>query len=148
MLSVTYILMLLFGMFMAYQIKQNIRSFYNRYNDSPIVNLSSLLALTVSFGSIIASVSIFPTSETVGFWLILLLLRDASWMFPMLGLMYLPMVSTSRVCVCVWCVCVCVCMRACVVCCEGIGVWRGRRDHPPMLHVVWPLRWTILCADL
>ena len=101
MLMVTYILMLVFATFMAYQIKQNIRSFYNRYNDSPIVNLSSLLALTVSFGSVITSVSIFPMPETVGFLLILLLLRDASWMFPMLGLMYLPMVSMSPVCLCV-----------------------------------------------
>ena len=144
--------MLVFCMFMAYQIKQNIRSFYNRYNDSPIVNLSSLLALTVSFGSIIASVSILPTSETVGFWLILLLLRDASWMFPMLGLMYLPMVSTSSsVCVCVCSVCVCVCVCVCVhVLCvvRELGVWRGRRDRPSSLHVVWPLWWTVLCADL
>ena len=153
-LSVTYILMLVFCMFMAYQIKQNITSFYNRYNDSPIVNLSSLLALTVSFGSIIASVSILPTSETVGFWLILLLLRDASWMFPMLGLMYLPMVSTSSsVCVCV-CVRVCVCSVCACVCVHALcvarelGVWRGRRDRPSSLHVVWPLWWTVLCADL
>ena len=149
-LLVAYVLMLLFGMFMAYQIKQNIRSFYNRYNDTPIVNLSSLLALTVSFGSLFLIILLTPTMGNVGVLLFLVALRDGSWMFPMLGLMYLPMVSTSRVCVCVCgvCVCVCVCMRACVVCCEGIGVWRGRRDHPPTLHVVWPLRWTVLCADL
>ena len=151
-LSVTYILMLLFGMFMAYQIKQNIRSFYNRYNDSPIVNLSSLLALTVSFGSIIASVSIFPTSETVGFWLILLLLRDASWMFPMLGLMYLPMVSMSPVCLCV-CVCVCVCglvwcvcIHNCASCCtqfEAIYIPHMERSSVTLtqsMETVHPLR--------
>ena len=100
-LLVAYVLMLLFGMFMAYQIKQNIRSFYNRYNDTPIVNLSSLLALTVSFGSLFLIISLSPTADIIGFRLLLLALRDGSWMFPMLGLMYLPMVSTSaRVCVC------------------------------------------------
>ena len=123
LLSSLYILMLVFAMFLAYQIKQNIRSFYNRYNDSPIVNLSSLLALTVSFGSIIASVSISPTADTISFWLILLLLRDGSWMFAMLGLMYLPMVSTSA----------CMCVRVCVHWCGAIekvyrsGVWRRRK---------------------
>ena len=99
-LLVAYVLMLLFGMFMAYQIKQNIRSFYNRYNDTPIVNLSSLLALTVSFGSLFLIILLVPTADIIGFQLLLLALRDGSWMFPMLGLMYLPMVSTSvRVCV-------------------------------------------------
>ncbi len=101
-LLVAYVLMLLFGMFMAYQIKQNIRSFYNRYNDTPIVNLSSLLALTVSFGSLFLIIFLPPTKDTVGVLLFLVALRDGSWMFPMLGLMYLPMVSTSSsVCLCV-----------------------------------------------
>ena len=40
-LLVAYVLMLLFGMFMAYQIKQNIRSFYNRYNDTPCLLYTS-----------------------------------------------------------------------------------------------------------
>ena len=100
-LLVAYVLMLLFGMFMAYQIKQNIRSFYNRYNDTPIVNLSSLLALTVSFGSLFLIILLTPTMGNVGVLLFLVALRDGSWMFPMLGLMYLPMVSMSPVCVCV-----------------------------------------------
>ena len=99
--------MLLFGMFMAYQIKQNTRSFYNKYNDSPIVNLSSLLALTVSFGSLALilaftlttsnadkdSVFLLQTENNLGILLLLVVLRDGSWMFPMLGFMYLPMVS-------------------------------------------------------
>ena len=100
-LLVAYVLMLLFGMFMAYQIKQNIRSFYNRYNDTPIVNLSSLLALTVSFGSLFLIILLTPTMGNVGVLLFLVALRDGSWMFPMLGLMYLPMVSMSPVCLCV-----------------------------------------------
>ena len=176
-LLVAYVLMLLFGMFMAYQIKQNIRSFYNRYNDTPIVNLSSLLALTVSFGSLFLIILLTPTMGNVGVLLFLVALRDGSWMFPMLGLMYLPMVSMSPVCLCVcvcgWvgpclrtcvhsCVhvfmhaCVCLSVHACVSVCGGgrlVGVWRevGKRDDymsPLMLHVVWPLRWTVLCADL
>ena len=140
-LLVAYVLMLLFGMFMAYQIKQNIRSFYNRYNDSPIVNLSSLLALTVSFGSLFLIILLPPTMGNVGVLLFLVALRDGSWMFPMLGLMYLPMVSTSPVCV--WrgwvhvyvhaCIHVCMysCMRAFVcpymhVClCVEEGDWLG-----------------------
>ena len=80
-------------MFMAYQIKQNIRSFYNKYNDSPIVNLSALLALTVSFGSHAVIVLLIPTKETVGIPLLLIIVRDGSWMLPMLGFIYLPMVS-------------------------------------------------------
>ena len=94
-LLLSYVLLLLMGMFLAFQIKQNIRSFYERYNESPIVNLSSFLALTLSFGSLIISVIVTPpTKGTIGFLLLLTVLRDGSWMFPMLGLMYLPMVST------------------------------------------------------
>ena len=94
--------MLLFGMFMAYQIKQNIKSFYNKYNDSPIVNLSSLLAL-FSFGSL-ALIVLVPTADSIGFLLLIIVLRDGIWMFPMLGFMYLPMVSVSAI-VCIFCVC-------------------------------------------
>ena len=97
-LLIGYVMLLLFGMFMAYQIKQNIRSFYNRYNDSPIVNLSSLLAL-FSFGSL-ALIVLVPTADSIGFLLLIIVLRDGIWMFPMLGFMYLPMVSVSAI-VCV-----------------------------------------------
>ena len=101
-LQIVYAILLLFGMFMAYQIKRNIKSFYKKYNDSPIVNLASLLALTISFGSHAGFILLVPAKDTVGVSLLLLLLRDGSWMFPMLGFIYLPMVSGYvRLCVCV-----------------------------------------------
>ena len=99
-LLIGYVMLLLFGMFMAYQIKQNIKSFYHKYNDSPIVNISSVLALTVSFGSVALLHLLHPTEETIGVLLLIIVLRDGIWMFPMLGFMYLPMVSVPvNVCV-------------------------------------------------
>ena len=63
--------------------------------------------------------------------LLMSVLKDGSWMLPMPGLMYLPMVSMCvcvcvrvRVCMCVWggewvggCTCVCVHVHVCVFVC-------------------------------
>jgi gamma-aminobutyric acid type B receptor len=90
--SAAAIIILLFGMFMAYQIKRNLGTMLHKYTETPLINVSSLLALLFSSVFLILHwVLPIDTEVSLSFLILLVALRDGFWMYPMILIMYIPM---------------------------------------------------------
>ena len=88
--GLVYTLLLLFGLFMAIQINKNIQYFHRKYSDTPLVNVSAVLAFVFfPVGTILYWILEY---EFIDFVILSTILRDAPWMLAMLCFIFLPMV--------------------------------------------------------